>query len=107
MQYAAWWLLTDSSEYNAWEGVSQYQLENTSNDQQKTTQEDDGATFCQLADEKRSTRSLVSYVKAIPFPLAPLQAIRQQESGVVVMTNPPSALEWCFDCQMGFYQLQR
>lgn len=31
-------------------------------------------------------------MKAIPLPLAPLQAIKQQESGVVVMTNPPRAL---------------
>lgn len=34
----------------------------------------------------------ISHMKAIPFPLAPLQAIKQHESGVVVMTNPPSAL---------------
>jgi hypothetical protein len=39
-------------------------------------------------------RILVStYTKAIPFPLAPLQAIRQHESGVVVITKPPKALD--------------
>ena len=37
-------------------------------------------------------RSL-SYMSATPFPLAPLQAIKQHESGVVVITNPPNALE--------------
>lgn len=30
---------------------------------------------------------------ATPFPLAPLQAIKQHEMGVVVITNPPSALD--------------
>lgn len=34
-----------------------------------------------------------SYTNAMPFPLAPLQAIKQHEMGVVVMTNPPSALD--------------
>lgn len=33
-----------------------------------------------------------SYMKATPFPLAPLHAIKQHDRGVVVMTNPPSAL---------------
>lgn len=32
-------------------------------------------------------------MKASPFPPAPLQAIRAHESGVVVITNPPNALE--------------
>lgn len=31
-------------------------------------------------------------MKATPFPLAPLQAIKQHERGVVVMTKPPRAL---------------
>ena len=101
MQYPEWRLLTDGSEYNAGKSVSQYQLKNASNDQQKSTKENDGATCCELAEEQISITKFMSYVKAIPFPLAPLQAIRQQESGVVVMTNPPSALEWCFDGQMG------
>ena len=33
-----------------------------------------------------------SHMKATPFPLAPLQAIKQHERGVVVMTKPPNAL---------------
>lgn len=33
-----------------------------------------------------------SHMKATPFPLAPLQPIKQHETGVVVMTKPPSAL---------------
>ncbi len=37
-------------------------------------------------------RGPMSYVNAIPFPVAPLQAIKQHERGVVVMTKPPSAL---------------
>lgn len=35
----------------------------------------------------------MSHMKATPFPLAPLQAIRQHERGVVVITKPPSALD--------------
>jgi hypothetical protein len=33
-----------------------------------------------------------TYVKAIPAPVAPLHPIRQQDNGVVVITNPPRAL---------------
>ena len=36
------------------------------------------------------------YVNAIPFPLAPLQAIKQQARGVVVITKPPRALSLRF-----------
>lgn len=35
----------------------------------------------------------VTYMNATPFPLAPRQAIKQHEMGVVVITNPPSALD--------------
>lgn len=42
--------------------------------------------------EYRGCPALASYVNAMPFPPAPLQPIKQHESGVVVMTNPPNAL---------------
>jgi hypothetical protein len=38
-------------------------------------------------------RTLIdTYVNAIPAPVAPLHPIRQQDNGVVVITNPPRAL---------------
>lgn len=37
---------------------------------------------------------LFPYVYVIPFPLAPLQPIKQHERGVVVITKPPRALQF-------------
>jgi hypothetical protein len=37
-------------------------------------------------------RKIIGPVNAIPPPVAPLHPIRQQDKGVVVMTNPPRAL---------------
>jgi hypothetical protein len=45
-----------------------------------------------ILDEAVLSIDLISHIKAIPFPLAPLHAIKQHERGVVVMTKPPSAL---------------
>jgi hypothetical protein len=39
----------------------------------------------------------MSHMKATPFPLAPLQAIKQHARGVVVITKPPSALDVMLD----------
>jgi hypothetical protein len=37
-------------------------------------------------------RKIIGPVNAIPAPVAPLHPIRQQDNGVVVITNPPRAL---------------
>jgi len=44
-----------------------------------------------VMSNKRPPRKTIGPMKATPFPLAPLQAIRQHERGVVVITKPPSA----------------
>lgn len=51
-----------------------------------------GPLFSSL-DGAPSPSILMSHMKATPFPLAPLQAIKQHARGVVVITKPPSALD--------------
>lgn len=92
-----WWTLTDSTEYDAWKRVTQNELKNTRDEQQKSTKEDDGSAF--LVRQQTVNLGIfvsISYMNASPFPPDPCQAIRQHESGVVVITNPPNALKSWF-----------